>query len=358
MLPQREHGYCRGLDVMLQSYQTQREFMFSGAKTAIMPPMIKRALRTPAPESDPPRGDALMNDLSRDAPGGRVSEDEHTDYARITAPIWYPTVDVLTPHMRENLTRTIEREIIPRLMLVRRPGAQRYDGQSNDTADIAFSYSDVEAFCDAIIRQPLNAAREYIDSLLAKGMSVENVITTVLSSAARHMGLLWDSDRLTFVDVTVGLSRIQQLLRTYGPGFHAGAVAKGPGHRILLAMVPGDQHTFGLSIVEEFFIRAGWDVENAGSTTKTLLLDRVHADSFDVVGLSASGETSREEIAALIALVRDASMNQQVHVVLGGYAFVSRPELALELGADSGARDAVEALRTFEAETKRMQITF
>lgn len=343
---------------MLQSTPTQRELMISGPKTAILPPMIKRALRTPTLEIGPSRGDALMNDVARDAIGARESEIDGTDHAWIKAPIWYPTIDVLTPDMRENLTQTIEREIIPRLMRVRRPGSQRYDGQPEATADIAFSYSDVEAFCDAIIRQPLNAAREYLDSLLAKGMSVENVITTVLSSAARHMGLLWDSDRLTFVDVTVGLSRIQQLLRTYGPSFHASSAAKGPGHRILLAMVPGDQHTFGLSIVEEFFLRAGWDVENAGSTTKTLLLDRVHTESFDVVGLSASGEKSREEIAALIALVRDASMNQHVHVVLGGHEFVRRPELALELGADSGARDAVEALNMFEAETKRKQITF
>lgn len=299
-----------------------------------------------------------MDDLARDASGERRESRGDQDYSRIDAPIWYPATDVLSPHMRNALTLTIEREIIPRLLLVSRTNDDNGQRPPYEKAEITFSYADVEAFCDAIIRQPLPAAREYIDSLLGRGMSVEDVITTVLSSAARHLGLLWDSDRLSFVDVTVGLSRIQQLLRTYGPAFRSGPVAKGPGHRVLLAMVPGDQHTFGLSVVEEFFLKAGWDVENAGSTTKPAILDRVHTDWFDVVGLSASGEASREDIAALVALVRDASINRHIHVVMGGFAFVNKPELAVELGADSGARDAQEALTAFAREKKATQLTY
>ena len=34
-----------------------------------------------------------------------------------------------------------------------------------------------------------------------------------------------------------------------------------PSPRILLASIPGEQHTFGLSVVEEYFRRAGWLVE-------------------------------------------------------------------------------------------------
>lgn len=299
-----------------------------------------------------------MDDLARDAPFERNGSRDDQDYSRIDAPIWYPATDVLSPRMRNALTRTIESEIIPRLLLVSRTGVDNGRRPAHEAVEMAFSYADVEAFCDAIIRQPMPAAREYIESLLGRGMSVEVVITTVLSSAARHLGLLWDSDRLSFVDVTVGLSRIQQLLRTYGPAFRSGSVAKGPGHRVLLAMVPGDQHTFGLSVVEEFFLKAGWDVDNAGSTTKSAILDRVHTEWFDVVGLSSSGETSREDIAALIALIRDASTNRHIHVVMGGFAFVNRPELAIELGADSGARDAQEALTAFAREKKATQIAY
>lgn len=299
-----------------------------------------------------------MNHLASNASVEPYVADDEPDYAETTAPIWYPTTDVLSPDIRETLTRTIERDIIPRLLRVRRPDVADDQRASGGQTNGAFSYADVEAFCEAIVRQPLPVAREFIESLIQDGMSIDCVITTVLSSAARHLGLLWDSDRVSFVDVTVGLSRIQQLLRTYGPAFRSGAIARGPGHRIFLAMVPGDQHTFGLSVVEEFFLKEGWDVENAGSSTKAVILDRVHTEWFDVVGLSATGETSREEIAVLIALIRDASMNRHITVVMGGFAFVNRPELAIELGADAGVRDAQEALRVLAQEQRMRQIAF
>ncbi len=298
-----------------------------------------------------------MADLARDTSGDDQGSRGDRDYSRVVAPIWYPLADTLSPLMRTALTRTIEQELIPRLMLVQRATEGQSHQPVHQNVEVSFSYQDVEAFCGAIIRQPLPAARDYIDSLISKGMSTEDVIKTVLSSAARHLGLLWDSDRLSFVDVTVGLSRIQQLLRIHSPAFRSGSVAKGAGHRVLLAMVPGDQHTFGLSVVEEYFARAGWDVETVTSSTKSIILDRVHTGWFDVVGLSASGESSRDDIAALIALIRDASMNQQIHIVLGGFAVVSNPGLAIELGADSGACDAQEALTTLARESPAAQIS-
>jgi methanogenic corrinoid protein MtbC1 len=258
---------------------------------------------------------------------------------------------MLTAAMRRNLAQTIETEVVPRLLMRHRTGGLAVDAAGAvPAASDRVSYADVEAFCDLLIREPLPIARRHLDQLIAAGLSLDGVISSVLCSAARHLGLLWDGDRLSFVDVTVGLSRIQQLLRSYGPAFSAGAVSRGPGYRILLAMVPGGQHTLGLSVVEEYFRRAGWDVENEGAATLRQILDRVHADGFDAVGLSASGETSCDQIAATIALVRDAAADPRLRVVVGGHHFVERPELALALGADIGARDPDHALQALARE--------
>lgn len=299
-----------------------------------------------------------MASLDDRIPGERPpSHNDSRDGSRFAARVWYPNADTLSTDMRRNLAQTIETQVIPRLLMGHRTaGIGVYDAESPVQAPESFSYADVEAFCELIVRHPLPAARQHIDGLIAGGMSLEGVITSILCSAARHLGLLWDGDRLSFVDVTVGLSRIQQLLRSYGPAFSADVVPKGPGYRILLALVPGGQHTLGLSVVEEFFRRAGWDVESEGVATRQQILDRVHDEWFDAVGLSASGETSRDEIAAVIALVRDASANPRIQVVVGGYHFVDQPQLAVELGADFGARDPNHAIETFERETLRARI--
>ena len=285
---------------------------------------------------------SLGNGIAGDAPRPR---DDGGDGRQVAGPLWYPHADMLTAAMRRNLAQTIEAEVVPRLLMRHRTGrlAIEPSGAPSPGSDTV-SYADVEAFCDLLVRESLPAARRHIDQLIAAGMSLDGVITSILCSAARHLGLLWDGDRLSFVDVTVGLSRIQQLLRSYGPAFSAGAVPRGPGYRILLAMVPGGQHTLGLAVVEEYFRRAGWDVENEGAVPMRQILDRVHGEWFDAVGLSASGETSRDEIAATIALVRDAAANPRLRVVVGGYHFVDQPQLAVDLGADIGARDPDHAL--------------
>jgi len=72
---------------------------------------------------------------------------------------------------------------------------------------------------------------------------------------------LWDNDECDFIDVTLGVARLQKLLATFN-GSHLL-----PGldmrRQVLLAMTPGDQHYFGASMVERFLQAAGWSVEAA-----------------------------------------------------------------------------------------------
>jgi MerR family transcriptional regulator, light-induced transcriptional regulator len=266
-----------------------------------------------------------------------------------THKILHPLGDVLSPNGQGQLRRAIETQVIPRLMTAHQTDlGSGYDLQPGTTVATSFSYAEVEAFCDLLIRQPYAAADAYVEKLLDDGFPIEAVISSVLCSAARHLGLLWDSDRVTFVSVAVGLSRIQQLLRSFGPSFSANVKARGEGFNILLALVPGGGHSLGVSVVEEYFRHAGWQVDNLGSAPRHVLLDRVHDTWFDAVGLSAGGEMSNDEIAATIALLRDASANPRICVVVGGYHFTENPDLALTLGADFGARDPDQAIALLE----------
>lgn len=275
-----------------------------------------------------------------------VMRDEQAGFAGGPAS-WCPGMRVDPPlELREDLARTIESEIIPRLMLAHRvSAAARPEAEvATPPAQLQFSAEDVERFCEIIVRRPLSAAREHVDGWRSRGMTLETVIGSVLSETARHLGRLWESDRCTFVDVTVGLSRLQQLLRIYGPSFEGDTGLAEPSPRILLASIPGEQHTFGLSVVEEYFRRAGWMVEVEIAATGTGLVERLGNEWFDVIGLSASGETALPAIAGLIGSLRTGSVNRELRVVMGGFLFNDNPELARDLGADGGARDANDGL--------------
>lgn len=288
-----------------------------------------------------------MPDRGQTTPDRHLASEDPMGYRTLGLADWCPELSTEPlPELRDDLARTIESEIIPRLMLAHRlsTGARAMPAETQTPAPIVVTPAEVEQFCEIIVRKPLGMARDYIDGLRGRGMSLETVIGSVLSETARHLGRLWESDRCNFVDVTVGLSRLQQLLRVYGPAFEGDKAADEPSPRILLSSIPGEQHTFGLSVVEEYFRRAGWLVEMETGVTQPGLIERVGAEWFDVIGLSASGEAAGKTIAALIATLRAASLNRSVQILMGGFLFHDRPELALELGADGGARDANDGL--------------
>ncbi len=257
----------------------------------------------------------------------------------------------------QELARTIEAEIIPRLLLAhlasrnmtatREQTAAREQPEAIITGSL-FTERKVAEFGKLVVQQPLRDATAYVDTLLAEGMTVETMILDVLSPTARWLGTCWEEDLLTFVDVTLGLSRLQQLLRVYGPAFEADFAPHRDGHRILLSAMPGEQHTFGMSVVEEFFRRDGWDVHSETSLTRVGLLKRCRDEWFDVVGLSASGDASVALLAPLIGSIRQVAPNKEVRVIVGGCAFLAEPANALALGADLVACNGKEAVLNVE----------
>lgn len=279
-----------------------------------------------------------------------LCQEEAGSFPGMKGPLWCPSEDAAPPpELRGDLARTIETEIIPRLMLAHRTTvAARPAPKPPELTPIIVSDQDVARFSEMIVHQPMTTARAYLDGLRAGGMSAEAVITGVLSATARHLGVMWEQDRCTFVDVTLGLSRLQQLLRVYGPSFEAEPARQGSGRRLLLAVVPGEQHTFGLAIVEEFFRRAGWHVQSEFLPSKAVLLEQVRTGWFDAVGLSASGEVASASVAAVVKAVRENALNKGVRIMLGGNLFAGESELAASLGADFSARDAAEAVDRIE----------
>jgi MerR family transcriptional regulator, light-induced transcriptional regulator len=250
-----------------------------------------------------------------------------------------------------DLARTIEAEIIPRLLLTHL--ATKTIGNVRTmperiVIEPVYTVAQIAEFSDLVRQKPLRAAIEHIDALLASGVTTEKMITEVLSPTAQCLGLQWEQDAITFVDVTLGLSRLQQLLRVYGPAFEADFSPKHEGRRILLVAMPGEQHTFGLAIVEEFFRRDGWYVQSEAGMSRTQLLNRVRDEWLDVVGLSASGDASMALLTPLIQAIRDASTNRHIRVIVGGCAFLAEPKNALALGADLVACNGREAVLNVE----------
>ena len=112
----------------------------------------------------------------------------------------------------------------------------------------------------------------------------------------------------------------------------------------MLVAAPGDQHTFGVMILQEFFRRAGWHVHGGAVASDEELLSLAKIDRYDVVGISVSHDVSVDKLASVIRAVREVSQSPDLLVLVGGRFFHARPECVAMVGADASAQDGRRAV--------------
>jgi methanogenic corrinoid protein MtbC1 len=173
----------------------------------------------------------------------------------------------------------------------------------------------------------------------------------LLTPAARDLGLMWEDDTVSFVDVTTGLGLLHTLLYRLANIFRASGSMIDPSRRILLASLSGEQHNFGLQMVAELFRQSNWEVTVEPSIAEADLAQRVSETSFAIVGLSLADNLQTSQLAHAIRELRKTSANETIGVIVGGPVFVAQPDLASLIGADLTAHDAEQAV--FRAEGLR-----
>lgn len=251
-----------------------------------------------------------------------------------------------TEQRRAQLLRTIEVEVVPRLLLASRAATECDAGP--ESAGRVLEADTVEEFVELILAHDGVVASAYFEAIRARGVSLEAIYLHLLTPAARRLGELWCADLCDFTDVTVALGRLQQALRELSAAFRSEAEPRQHGRRALLTPAPGEQHTFGLFMVAEFFRRAGWDVWGGLPASSRDLTGIVRAEWFDVVGLSVGCESRLDRLSVAIRTIRRASRNRAIGVMVGGPVFVGHPELATWVGADATAVDARQAAQQAE----------
>lgn len=253
---------------------------------------------------------------------------------------------------RARLVKTIESEIVPRLVLTRR--VHRDTAQTGEARDP--DGSDVKELVRLLMAHDVTVASAYVDTVRQRGATLERICLDLLAPAARELGVRWENDECDFMQVTVGLCRLHQLLRELSPEFDSEESVGDAGRRILLAPCPGDQHTFGISLVAQFLRRAEWDVWHEFPSTDTDILNVVRRHWFAVVGLSVGSETRLDQLTTTIARIRRESRNPGIGVLVGGPVLLERPELAQQVGADATAADGPQAVLRAEHLCRGMQI--
>lgn len=244
----------------------------------------------------------------------------------------------------EVLARTVEREVIPRLMDVHRLQWQSDLHVANGHIP---GHADVIAFARLVMSGEVAAALASIELKRGEGAALEELYLHLLLPAARHLSQLWEADLCHYQQIAVGMLHLQQVLRELSPLFSIEGECRAHGSKVLLLSAPGEQNMLGdfmvtefhRCVVAEFFQRAGWEVWGSPSGSRPSLLAVVAAQWFDVIDVSASCEARLPMLADDLAAIRNASRNPRVRIMVGGQLFNEHPHLAGQVGADACAAD-------------------
>ncbi|MBU2341742.1 MAG: cobalamin B12-binding domain-containing protein [Alphaproteobacteria bacterium] len=243
----------------------------------------------------------------------------------------------------------VEGEIIPRLLLahcevqreVHDIGGQAFDPAA---AGGGFEPGETERFSTRPLELEAAELLGEVEVFLARGVSVESIMVDLLAPSARRLGELWEDDECDFVDVTMGLWRLQEVMREIALRSPSLVRFFSAAPTVLFTPMPGDQHSFGALMVEEIFARSGWESEVLFQPERQELLAIVAERSLDLVGLTLSCDCPTGTIAELIAAIRAVSPNAETRVIIGGPLVNSDPGLVALVGADGTASDARSAL--------------
>ena len=236
--------------------------------------------------------------------------------------------------LQSDLSRIIEGEILPRLMLAHREAVE----PTRLRVERRPSPHQIATFSALLLDPAADDVTEHVLALLDEGLSLDSLLLDLLAPAARHLGELWEEDECDFMDVTVAIGRLHAVTRELCARME---VETGPanGRSILLVPCPGETHVFCLSIVASFFREAGWEVTTAGADPGFDLAAFVKAEWFDVIGLTLSCDVLLPALTEAVRDLRKASCNRGVRVIVGGPLFTRCPEQVHVAGADAMAGD-------------------
>lgn len=217
------------------------------------------------------------------------------------------------------------------------------------TTDKATDKAHVEHFTNLLLNSSDSKAVHFINSLFRDGASANAVFTDVLSPSARLLGALWQRDKCSFADVTLGLSAIHRVLYREADRLGREIDARSHDHAILITPLPGENHIFAASLLAEYFRAALWMVRSGIGESKSAIVQIVRRQPFDVVGVTVSSVHKIPACKQLISEIREHSLNPNIKILTGGPPFIESEVTCDDVNSDATAMDAANAVRVARA---------
>jgi len=198
----------------------------------------------------------------------------------------------------------------------------------------------------AVLDPDPKACRAAIRQSLAEGTRPEDLADFYIPAIARNLGDLWCVDQLGFASVTIGVSRLQAMMRELGPNWASDTASAGVEGSILLVVLQDVYHTLGAIVLSSQLRRKGYSVKLLLGGRAQDVAKRIINTKYDCVFMSCSGGESLESVRRVIDAIKTTTNNPPPVVVGGSILEVTTvTDITTLTGADYATKIPAEALR-------------
>ena len=211
----------------------------------------------------------------------------------------------------------------------------------------------LQAMRDSALGADRDACAAVLHRALDAGIARDDIADLYIPELAREMGIDWCEDSLSFALVTIGVSRLQAMLRTLGPEW-VGDQSSNPAAPAIMLIVGQDvHHTLGAMVLSGQLRRRGLSVRLMLGTPMSEIADRLAMSSYDAVFISSSTGETLESLRKIVNVIRGASKNP-LPVVIGGTILETQTlyDVAALTNADYATNIPSEALELCGLTTK------
>lgn len=212
---------------------------------------------------------------------------------------------------------------------------QRLSEHQHDVSAVSPTTSEISEFCESLLSEDDLAASMLIHDARAAGASIETVYLQYLSRAARMLGAWWDDDRISFIQVTLGTSRMYAIMRAVRA--EASSPRLTSNRSAVFVSVPGETHTLGVRMATDLFRLDGWNIDFLVDKSHEELVSEIGTLRPNIVGISAGGEHALDALSKLIIALRIKV--KSAYLLVGGHIVEEAEDLVALLGADGVAPD-------------------
>jgi len=251
----------------------------------------------------------------------------------------------------------IENEILPAFLSARKAGFAHKTIAPNSTSSRSVSESQARRFAELPLHLESASLVDEIKNLLDEGIAMEAIYDELLTPAARWLGEMWEQDSCDFVDVTMGLWRLQEVMREIS--LIASPVTENQAaveKTAIFFPMPGDQHFMGSQMLGDVFTRAGWGASVLTQPRRSDILGILSKEHFDLVGLTVSRDCPSAALRNMISAMRIASRNPVLTILAGGRMINLNPAIVAEVGADGTGTDARATIHLAERLVKSSKV--